>query len=43
MRYLQFQRPLKESNDGWLELSAGEELESGAEGAVVDAALPRSR
>jgi hypothetical protein len=36
MRDLPLQSTLKEPNDGWVELSAGEELEARAEGAVVD-------
>lgn len=36
VRDLQFHRPFKELKDGGVELSAGEELESRAEGAVVD-------
>jgi hypothetical protein len=36
VRDLQLHRPLKEPNDGGAELSAGVELESRAEGAVVD-------
>ena len=36
VRDVQFHGSLKEGCDGWLELSAGEELESRAVGAVVD-------
>jgi hypothetical protein len=36
VRDVQFHRTLKEINHGGVELSAGEELESRAEGAVVD-------